>query len=229
MTMKAPRLRENVIVSLFVCLLAVTNFKRGVCTAHSPGDFVQSFEISSKIDNKTLTFSQRNIKSNNGSNFIFLNINVSDYFVMNFFNSNKSVDEFLYNANSGNIVFKTTFIFYSKDIEVLLQIRNKILARYKTLSVEDSRSRQLNLIDVKNSLFFADSGIPDYFTDFLNTNGWSSKKRYIESNVYGKNYDNSSFVVPRLDGEYEWSVWPCSDSATATTCATGVLIDSENL
>ena len=146
---------------------------------------------------------------------------------MNFFNSNKSVDEFLYNANSGNTVFKTTFIFYSKDIEVLLQIRNKILARYQTLSTENSSKRQLNLIDVKNSLFFADSGIPDYFTDVLITNGWSSKQRYIESNVNGENYNNPSFVVSRLDGEYEWSVWPCSDSATATTCATGILIDCE--
>ena len=116
---KAIRLRENVIVSLFVCLLAVTNFKKGVCITHSPGDFAQSFTLSSKIDNKTLTFSQRNIKFNNGSNFIFLNINVSDYFVMNFFNSNKSVDEFLHNANSGNTVFKTTFIFYSKDTKPL--------------------------------------------------------------------------------------------------------------
>ena len=76
---------KTIIISTIIILLLI-NIGRSKL---NPGDFAINFEITSKIDNKTYTFSQRNIKSNNGSNLIFLNVNASDYFIMNFFNSNK--------------------------------------------------------------------------------------------------------------------------------------------
>ena len=171
---------KTIIISTIIILLLI-NIGRSKL---NPGDFAINFEITSKIDNKTYTFSQRNIKSNNGSNLIFLNVNASDYFIMNFFNSNKSVDEFLQNAMTGkNIKSKTTFMFYSKDTQLLKQIRDKIMARLQLLENKDTSLR--NSLEVKdtirNALFFADNGIPEYFTDILNTDGWNSKQRFIES------------------------------------------------
>ena len=220
---------KTIIISTIIILLLI-NIGRSKL---NPGDFAINFEITSKIDNKTYTFSQRNIKSNNGSNLIFLNVNASDYFIMNFFNSNKSVDEFLQNAMTGkNIKSKTTFMFYSKDTQLLKQIRDKIMARLQLLENKDTSLR--NSLEVKdtirNALFFADNGIPEYFTDILNTDGWNSKQRFIESTTTTTTTNNNnnapSFIVSRLDGEYEWNVWPCSDSATGTSCASGVLISS---
>jgi len=194
---------------------------QGGSSTTNPGDFAQDFFLSSKLDNKNISFSQRD--SNNGSNFIFLNINASDYFIMNFFNSNKSIDEFLQHANSGTVEMKTTFIFYSNEPSLLKHVRDKIMARILILLRLENDTTE-KLYDLKNAFFFADSGVPDYFMNILNSKGWNSKQRYISSSSTGDNAANP-FRVSRLDGEYEWSVWPCSDSATSTSCASGVLVD----
>ena len=124
---------------------------QGGSSTTNPGDFVQDFFLSSKLDNKNISFSQRD--SNNGSNFIFLNINASDYFIMNFFNSNKSIDEFLQHANSGTVEMKTTFIFYSNEPSLLKHVRDKIMARILILlRLENDTTEKLH--DLKNAFFF---------------------------------------------------------------------------
>ena len=51
---------KTIIISTIIILLLI-NIGRSKL---NPGDFAINFEITSKIDNKTYTFSQRNIKSN---------------------------------------------------------------------------------------------------------------------------------------------------------------------
>ncbi len=181
----------------------------------APGDEALSFTINSLGNlTKPYVYSQDS-GLHNGDNLIVLRVDKSDFFIMNFFN-NASVDEFFTNGfGNDGLRYSTTFIFLANpdQLNVLAQVQNILYSRLSMLPFSEDVKENM-----KSCLFFGEN-IPDFFNNVFND--WPTRQRYVS--IDGQ----SSNPISRLDGRYGWCSWPCSDSATATTCKSGTVVASE--
>ena len=205
---------------LSVSLLAALVFNVAACALaavpqpYQPGDFAPTFTVNALGNYTSPYVYSQDSGPLNGKNVVALRIDEVDLFVMNFFNCNVSIDTFLrdgFAAPSG-MAYSTTFMFFSSPGQknILVQVRDKIYNRLGSLPLSDSEKAS-----IKQSLFFGEE-LPSFFETVFSS--LLTRERYVSVAT------SSGPAIPRLDGQYGWAIWPCSDNATATSCTSGTVV-----